>query len=191
MSTAPGTTPAKSLLFGPFRLLPAQSLLLENDKPVRIGQPRTPYTDCACSGRRRACQQGGTDCRCVAEHDSRRSQPSRSCRRTSQTARGRSGGCTLYCQRGWSRLSVHCTGVRGRRAAAVCCFAGSLREQSQFAGAPYAHGWPLRHRGRPRGSFAATTIHHDRRAGWDRKNHGGRRRRRTAFRIVRRRYSVR
>ena len=37
MSSVPGTTHAKSLLFGPFRLLPAQSLLLENDKPVRIG----------------------------------------------------------------------------------------------------------------------------------------------------------
>ena len=37
MSSWPGTTQATSLLFGPFRLLPAQSLLLENDKPVRIG----------------------------------------------------------------------------------------------------------------------------------------------------------
>jgi predicted ATPase/DNA-binding winged helix-turn-helix (wHTH) protein len=37
VSTAAGTTQTESLLFGPFRLLPAQSLLLENDKPVRIG----------------------------------------------------------------------------------------------------------------------------------------------------------
>jgi predicted ATPase/DNA-binding winged helix-turn-helix (wHTH) protein len=37
VSSWPGTTQATSLLFGPFRLLPAQSLLLENDKPVRIG----------------------------------------------------------------------------------------------------------------------------------------------------------
>ncbi len=161
-----------TVAFGPFRLLPTRLLLLEGDRARAARQPRFGDPDRAGRAAGRAGRQERADGSGLAEHVRRGGQSEgpgrRACGGRWATA---AAAIAIWrrCPAGATASSRRCSrtdepGVSRRRPPPTAAPAS--------AGADDRHDRPRRQRGGADGAAAAPALHHDRRAGRHRQDHG-------------------